>query len=205
MQLKLARVGLASTAASWQQPACLVVRVLDDLLQPTASRAWRHSLSNRVRVVMAQHIDGQSISVPPFCKAKTSKNSSEALLRCKGCAVDFSKRSHNFIWSRGSCVSASETSLCSARRDIVLLPAEQCHRAVSHSILSTCGGAVQVRCANQRTTASMSSKTLAICATASRELNRYMQPTSYADCCPLNFHFELRSMDSASAKRNSTQ
>ena len=90
-------------------------------------------MSNRVRVVMAQCIDGQSISVPPFCKAKTSKNNSEALLRCKGCAVDFSKRSHNVIVPRGKCMSSSQTSICSARRDILLLSAERRYR---HSMRS---------------------------------------------------------------------
>ena len=128
---------------------------MDHLLQPTASRAWRHCLSSRVRVVMAQYIDGQSISVPPFSRAKTSKNNSDALLRCKGCAVDFSKRSHNVIVLRGKCISSSATSICSARGDILLLSAEQWCK---HSILSTCGGAMQVRCAKQRTIAAMLSK-----------------------------------------------
>lgn len=72
---------------------------------------------------MAQYIDGQSISVPSFCRAKTSKNNSEALFRCKGCFVDFSRPSHKIIISRGIRMSRSQTSICSARRDILLLSA----------------------------------------------------------------------------------
>lgn len=95
-----------------------------DSLQPTASRAWRHSLSNRVRVVIAQYMDGQSISAPPLCKAKTSKNNSEARLRCSGCFVDFSKRSHNALVSRDKRMSTSDTIVWSVCSDILLLSAE---------------------------------------------------------------------------------
>lgn len=132
---------------------------------------------------MAQYIDGQSISVPSFCKAKTSKNNSEALLRCKGCLVDFSRRSHKVNTSRGIRVSPSETSICAARRDILLLSAAAaCHSLQLRSpVADRCTFSAQTKNQSQACIQDVND----VCCGVGSSRPVYCNRGPNADCCPV--------------------